>query len=68
MLDVQALKAEMVRNNYTQAKLAAELGITTRTLYNKLNSGDFGTKEMEIMIDKLKLKDPMSIFFAKAVT
>lgn len=68
MLDVRALKAEMVRNDYTQAKMAEELGITTRTLYNKMNSGDFGNKEMEILIDKLKLKDPMSIFFAKDVT
>lgn len=68
MLDVRALKAEMVRNDYTQSKMAAELGISTRTLYNKLNSGEFGNKEMEIMIDKLKLKDPMSIFFAKEVT
>ena len=68
MLDVRALKAEMVRNNYTQTKMAAELGITSRTFYNKLNSGEFGNKEMEIMIEKLKLKDPMSIFFAKQVT
>ncbi len=68
MLDVKALKAEMVRNDYTQDRLAGELGISPRTLYNKLKSGEFGNKEMEIMIDKLKLQDPMSIFFAKAVT
>ena len=65
MLDVLALKAEMVRNGYTQSKLAEELGISTRTLYNKFNSGEFGNKEMEIIIDRLKLKDPMPIFFAK---
>ena len=68
MIDVQGLKAEMVRHDYTQAKLAAELGISTRTFYNKLKAGEFGNKEMEIMIEKLKLKDPMSIFFAKKVT
>ncbi len=65
MLDVKALKAEMVRNDYTQARLAAELGISTRTLYNKFKSGEFGTKEMEIIMDVLNLKDPMAIFFAK---
>lgn len=65
MLNVRALKAEMTRNDYTQARLAAELGISTRTLYNKFNSGDFGCKEMEIIIDRLQLKDPMAIFFGK---
>ena len=65
MLDVRALKAEMVRNDYTQVKMAAELGISPRTLSNKLKTGEFGNKEMEIMIEKLNLKDPMAIFFAK---
>ena len=65
LLDVRALKAEMVRNDYTQVKMAAELGISPRTLSNKLKTGEFGNKEMEIMIDKLNLKDPMAIFFAK---
>ena len=68
MLDVKELKAEMIRNDYTQARLAAELGISTRTLYNKFKSGEFGTREMEIMMDVLNLKDPMAIFFAKEVT
>lgn len=65
MLDVRALKAEMVRNDYTQVRLAAELGISARTLSNKLKSGEFGNKEMEIMMDKLQLKDPMAIFFGR---
>ena len=65
MLDVRALKAEMARNEYTQVRLAAELGISPRTLSNKLKSGEFGNKEMEIMMDKLHLKDPMAIFFGR---
>lgn len=68
MLDVKSLKAEMVRKGYTQARLAEEIGISPRTFSNKLKSGDFGCKEMEIMIDALALKEPMSIFFAKQVT
>lgn len=68
MLDVKALKAEMVRSGYTQASLADELGITARTFCRRMQSGDFGSKEISVMIDKLKLKDPMSIFFAKEVT
>lgn len=68
MLDVKKLKAEMVRNGYTQAKLSRALGMTSRTFTNRLRTGDFGTKEIEIMINLLHLKDPLSIFFAKQVT
>ncbi len=68
MLDVKSLKAEMVRNGYTQSALAAELGITPRTFSNRLNTGDFGVKEIEIITKTLKLKDPFAIFFAREVT
>lgn len=68
MLDVKSLKAEMVRNGYTQSALAAELGITPRTFSNRLNTGDFGVKEIEIIARALNLKDPFSIFFANIVT
>lgn len=68
MLDVKMLKAEMVKNGYTQQSLSRELGITPRTFTNRLKTGDFGAKEMEIMIDVLNLKDPFSIFFAAKVT
>lgn len=68
MLDVRELKAEMVRNGYTQDALAAELGITARTFSSRLKTGDFGVKEIEIMIKLLNLKDPFAIFFANKVT
>lgn len=68
MLNVNALKAEMVRNGYNQQTLAQELGITSRTFATRLKTGDFGSKEIEIMISKLKLSDPISIFFANKVT
>ena len=63
MLNVNALKAEMVRNGYTQAALAKELGITPRTFTTRLKTGDFGSKEIEIMMSRLKLADPVAIFF-----
>lgn len=68
MLDVCALKAEMVRKGYTQARLSEEIGISSRTFSNKLKTGDFGSKEMEAIIDILELTEPMKIFFAKEVT
>lgn len=68
MLDVKELRAEMVRNGYTQTTLAKEIGVSDRTFCTRLKTGDFGAKEIEIMIEVLRLKDPMSIFFAKEVT
>ena len=63
MLDVQALKAEMVRNGYTQETLSKELGMTSRTFQNRLKAKDFGLNEIDIMVSVLKLKNPLSIFF-----
>lgn len=64
MLNVKALKAEMVRSGYTQQTLAAELGITARTFVTRLKTGNFTRKEMETMICKLQITDVMPIFFA----
>lgn len=65
MFDGKALRAEMVRNGYNNMTLAKELGITPRTFSTRLKTGDFGSKEIEIMISVLKLQNPMEIFFAK---
>ncbi len=64
MVDINALKAEMARNGYNNTTLAPELGMTPRTFYSRLKKGEFYTKEIEVMIDKLHLSDPLSIFFA----
>ena len=68
MLDANSLKAEMVRNGYTQEKMAKAIGITPRTFSTRLKTGDFGRKEMEIMIRLLNLKDPLAVFFGTTTT
>ncbi len=68
MLDIKALRAEMARNGYTQTALAKEIGVSDRTFGTRLKTGDFGVKEIEIMIEVLHLKDPLAIFFAQEVT
>lgn len=65
MLDVKALKAEMLRNGYNNSSLSKEIGITSRTFTERLKTGDFGSKEIEIIIEKLNLQNPIEIFFAK---
>ena len=68
MLDRRLLKSEMVKNGYTQATLSEALGMSQRTFYNRLKSGDFGTKEIEVMSALLKLENPWAVFFANIVT
>ena len=63
MFDAKALKAEMVRNGYTQKSLSEALGMSTRTFYSRLKTGDFGTVEISKMIKLLNLKNPFDIFF-----
>jgi transcriptional regulator with XRE-family HTH domain len=68
MLDKNALKAEFVRNGYTQKDIAALLNISEKTLISRLNRGVFGTDEAQILVDKLHIKNPAAIFFAKKAT
>lgn len=65
MLDVKELKSEMVRNGFTQKSLATALGMSSRTFTNRLKTGDFGSKEIELMMELLHLDEPTRIFFAR---
>ena len=64
MIDVDSLKAEIVRNRKTQKDVAKLIGVTPKTFYEKMSKGVFGSDEIEIMIKELNIKDPISIFFA----
>lgn len=64
MLDKNKLKAKMTEYGYTNATLSNEIGISSRTFSNRLKTGDFGADEIKIIIDKLKIADPVPIFFA----
>lgn len=65
MIKVDELRGEIAKNGYSQSDIARMIGITPKTFYEKMKIGVFGSDEIEIMIDKLKIRDPMSIFFAK---
>ena len=68
MVDVQEIKAYMARRNYTQRKLADELGIAEQTLARKFRSGVFRTNEIESLISILGIHNPTDVFFAPKVT
>ncbi|WP_334196398.1 helix-turn-helix domain-containing protein [Muricomes intestini] len=65
MIRTYALKGEIARNGVSQKRVAEMIGITPKTFYVKMKNGVFGSDEIQIMIDNLHIKDPMSIFFAK---
>lgn len=65
MILVNELKGRIKAKRYTQEKLAKELGISPKTLGNKLNKGIFGVDEIEKMIKILDIQNPLEIFFVK---
>ena len=58
------LRGIIVKNGLSQSDVAAKIGITPKTFYEKMKIGVFGSDEIQIMIKELHIEDPMAIFFA----
>lgn len=65
MIKTNELKGVIAKNGLSQSDVAIMIGITPKTFYEKMKIGVFGSDEIQIMIDKLHIEDPLSIFFAK---
>ena len=65
MIKTNELRGVIVKNGYTQSDVAGMIGITPKTFYEKMKNGVFGSNVIQIMIDRLHIEDPVSIFFAK---
>ena len=64
MIKVDELRGVIAKNGYSQKDVARMIGVAPKTFYEKMKNGVFGSDEIEIMIEKLKIEDPMAIFFA----
>lgn len=64
MLNVKELRAEMVRNGYTQKDLAKMIGVSEKTFIDRMKRGVFKTDEAFLIAKALKIKNPCKIFFA----
>lgn len=64
MIKTNEWKAVIVKNGFTQSDVAKMIGITPKTFYEKMKVGIFGSDEIQIMIEQLKIERPMEIFFA----
>lgn len=68
MIDVLAIKADMVRYGYTNKKLAKELKISEQTLIRRFKKGDFNLDEAKVIIECLHIENPLKYFFTDVVT
>lgn len=65
MIRTDELKGVIAKNGYSQSDVAGMIGVTPKTFYEKMKIGVFGSDEIQIMIEKLHINDPISIFFTK---
>ncbi|MCD7992171.1 MAG: DUF739 domain-containing protein [Clostridia bacterium] len=65
MIKTNELRGVIAKNGYSQSDIAAKIGVTPKTFYEKMKNGVFGSDEIQVMIDVLHIDDPMPIFFAK---
>ena len=68
MLDRDKLRAAWVSCGETQTEAAKRLGISPRAMSSKMQRGVFGSDEIETLISAYHIEDPLSVFFANAVT
>lgn len=62
MIDINALRAEWVKNGLRQKDVASMIGVNPKTLSLKLKKGVLGSDEIDILMTKLKISEPMKIF------
>ena len=65
MVNTDKLRGIMAEQHKTRQDVATAIGISSKTFYDRMNKGVFGSDEIEKMIDYLEIDDPMPIFFAK---
>ena len=65
MIRTDKLLGKIAEKGYSQKDMAEAIGVTPKTFYQKMKIGVFGSDEIEVMIDKLSIEDPVAIFFAR---
>lgn len=65
MIRTDKLRGIIAENGLSQRDVASMIGITPKTFYDKMQKGVFGSNEIQIMIDRLHIDDPVSVFFAR---
>ena len=64
MINVNLLKAEIVKSGFTQAEFCSRIGMAHSTFIRKMRTKNLTTNEAEKMITVLNIQNPEKIFFA----
>lgn len=64
MIKTDELRGIIAKRGFSQSDIAKKIGITPKTFYEKMKVGIFGSDEIQVMIDVLKIDNPAEIFFA----
>ncbi len=64
MVNSNKIKGLIVENGYSMSEMAELLGMSTASLNRRLKKGVFKSNEIDILIEKLHINDPMPVFFA----
>lgn len=67
MVDTDKLRGLFREKRLTLAEAAEVAGISPSTMQRRLETGVFGTDEIDRLVDGLKIKKPESIFFVRKV-
>lgn len=65
LIRTDKLRGIMAEKGYSQKDMAAFIRVTPKTFYRKMKNGVFDSDEIQIMMEKLEMENPMEIFFAK---
>jgi predicted DNA-binding protein (UPF0251 family) len=65
MVDTNKLRGLIREKGLTIADAAKIAGVSTPTFQRRLDSGIFGTDEIDKLVDGLKIKKPTEIFFVR---
>ena len=68
MIATDKLRGVIAERGLSQRKVAEHLGMTEKTFYIKMKKGVFDSAEISAMIDLLKIRNPMEIFFTELVS
>lgn len=63
-MNVNKLRGIMAERRCSQKELANSLGISEKTLYNKMKKGVFGTDEVMAIVSHLEIENPADIFLS----
>lgn len=58
------LRGIIVAKGMTQEQVANRIGMSSKTFYNKMKKGVFGTDEVLAMVELLGIDDPADIFLS----